>query len=222
MTQHFAADGTVVPVTVVEAGPSTVVQVKDMKKDGYTAVQVGFGESKKIGKARGGQVKGLIQHTDLHEFRVSDESSLKRGDIVTAAAFQPGDLVKVTGTSKGKGFQGVVKRHGFAGTRATHGNKDQLRMPGSIGATAPQRVIKGMRMAGQMGNARTTVHNLEVIEVVPDKNLLYLKGAVPGPRGNILMLSADGEMKLGQAIPAEEPEKVTNDDKPAEKKGEKK
>lgn len=226
MTQRFANSGEVVPVTVVAAGPSTVVQVKTADRDGYMAVQLGFGQSKKIGKSRAGQVKDLPQHPVLREFRVEAESDLKRGDTVTAGVFQPGDMVQVTGTSKGKGFQGVVTRHGFSGSRATHGNKDQLRRSGSIGATNPQHVFKGMRMAGHMGNARTTVHNLEVIEVDTTNNLLYLRGAVPGPRGNLVLLSAEGEMTL--AAPAEEkkPEPVTTDGqpevKPAEDKKEEK
>ncbi|MFA6553229.1 MAG: 50S ribosomal protein L3 [Patescibacteria group bacterium] len=198
MTQRFAADGTVIPVTVVTAGPSPVVVVRTKEKDGYTAVQLGFGTRKTTAKSVEGQLKGLPTVRILKEFRVDGDGGVKRGDVITAGVFQVGDKVKVVGTSKGKGFQGVVKRHGFKGSRATHGNKDQSRMPGSIGATAPQRVIKGMRMGGHMGNDRTTVHNLEVVEIDIEKNLVYLKGAVPGPKGTDLMLSTVGEMKIEQ------------------------
>jgi len=204
MTQRFQADGTMTPVTVVAAGPCPVTMVKTKEKDGYTAVQVGFGESKKLSKAEKGRVKGLAQVRTLREFRVQGEIPVKRGDVITAAVFQPGDSVNVVGTSKGKGFQGVVKRHGFKGSRATHGNKDQLRMPGSIGATAPQRVIKGMRMGGHMGNARITVHNLEVVEVDAEKNLIFLKGAVPGARNGMVLLSAQGKMKINEPIKEQE------------------
>ncbi len=198
MTQRFAEDGSVVPVTVVTVGPSPVVSLRTKEKDGYSSVQIGFGPAKKIKTSLKGQYKDLTPVRTLKEFRVEGDSGLKRGDIITAGVFAVGDKVKVVGKSKGKGFQGVVKRHHFSGSRATHGNKDQSRMPGSIGATAPQRVIKGMRMAGHMGDARTTVHNLEIIEIDAEKNLLYLKGAVPGPKGNLLMLTATGEMKIEQ------------------------
>ncbi|MFH1207377.1 MAG: 50S ribosomal protein L3 [Patescibacteria group bacterium] len=219
MTQRFTEDGTVVPVTVVTAGPSPVVTVRTKEKDGYTAVQVGFGTAKKQAKSLQGQMKGAPAVKILKEFRVDGDAGVKNGDVITAGVFQVGDKVKVVGISKGKGFQGVVKRHGFKGSRATHGNKDQLRMPGSIGATAPQRVIKGMRMGGHMGHARTTVHNLEVVEIDTEKNLLFLKGAVPGPRGNMLMLSATGDAKLEQP-PSEE--KKTPDQATQIKKQEKK
>jgi large subunit ribosomal protein L3 len=217
MTQRFAADGTVVPVTVVTAGPSLVVMVRTKEKDGYAAVQIGFGAIKKPAKSVQGQLKGLPTVGTLREFRVEGNGGVKRGDIITAGIFQIGDKVKVVGISKGKGFQGVVKRHGFKGSRATHGNKDQSRMPGSIGDTAHQRVIKGLRMGGHMGYDRTTVHNLEVVEIDTEKNLLYLKGAVPGPKGNLLMLTAIGDIKIEQ--PKSEEKKASE---PAQQTEEKK
>ncbi len=185
MSQVFRPDGTVVPVTLVKAGPCVVTQVKSKDTDGYSAIQIGFLEAKKLAKPQEGHLKDLPKLRELREFRVEDGVELKRGDTVEAAAFAAGDVVDVTGTSKGKGFQGVVKRHGFHGHPASHGHKDQLRMPGSIGAGGPQHVFKGRRMAGRMGNETVTVKNLEVIEV-RDAGILALKGAVPGPRNAIL------------------------------------
>ncbi len=230
MTQRFADDGTVTPVTVVEAGPCVITQVKTADNDGYTAVQLGFGERKRIKKAQRGHAKDLGTPRYLREFRVDDTGALKRGDIITAGVFTPGDAVQVVGTSKGRGFTGVVKRHGFHGSKATHGNKDQLRTSGSIGATDAARVFKGTRMAGQMGDQQVTITGLSIVDVNPAERLLYIKGAVPGARNGLLLISGDGEMKLEQ--PAEKPasqpateaaaeEKKTEtpeqSDKPAEK-----
>ncbi len=188
MTRIFREDGTAVPVTMITAGPAVVTQVRTKEKDGYTAVQLGFGTRRHLRKPQSGALKGLGTPRFLREFRVRDAGDLARGATLDVAQFQPGDVVRVTGTSKGRGFAGVVKRHGFAGSPATHGHKDQHRMPGSIGSTAPQRVFKGMRMAGRMGNARVTIRNLEVVAVRPDKHVLLVKGAVPGARNGLLFL----------------------------------
>lgn len=182
MTQVFRPDGTVVPVTLIAGGPVTVTQVKTKDSDGYTAVQVGFGSKRKLAKPQAGHLKDLPAHRWLREVRLPEaEAGLARGTTLDVSVFSPGDRVKVSGTSKGRGFAGVVKRHHFRGGPASHGHKDNLRMPGSIGATFPQHVTKGTRMAGRMGGERVSVRNLEVVEVRPEENLLVVKGAVPGP-----------------------------------------
>jgi len=184
MTQVIRPDGTVVPVTLVQAGPCVVTQVKSSEKDGVAAVQVGFLPKKTLSKPEAGHLKDLPQMSELRDFRV-EGTELKRGDAIEASVFQVGDMINVTGVSKGKGFQGVVKRHGFHGHPSSHGHKDQLRMPGSIGAGGPQHVFKGRRMAGRMGNAQTTVQKLEVVEI-RDGGVLAIKGAVPGARHTVL------------------------------------
>jgi len=193
MTQIWNAEGKVVPVTVIEAGPCTVTQVKSAEKDGYAAVQLGFGNKKKITKPLQGHLKNLPRLRWFREVRCQvsgvSGSEVKRGDAVDVSIFAPGDIVKVSGTSKGKGFQGVVKRHGFHGSPATHGHKDQLRMPGSIGSGGVQKVFKGTRMAGRMGGERATVSNLEVVAVDKEKNQLMIKGAVPGARGGLVVIT---------------------------------
>lgn len=192
MTQKFLDDGNVAPVTAILAGPCAVTQVKIAAKDGYAAVQIGFCVKNKLTKPQAGHLKGLDNFRYLKEFRLNESESkegLKRGDIITVNNFQVGDMVKVSGISKGKGFQGVVRRHGFSGSPATHGHKDQLRMPGSIGATGPQRVLKGMKMAGHMGDRRITVKNLKVIEIDKEKNIIFIKGAVPGARNGLVEIS---------------------------------
>jgi len=187
MSQIFKDDGTVIPVTLVQAGPCVVTDVRTKDKDGYSAVQVGFGETKKINKAQAPRAKAVGPVAMTREFRV-DETDLKVGDKIEANVFEEGDKIDVVGTSKGKGFQGVVKRHGFHGSPASHGHKDQLRMPGSIGAQGPQRVLKGTRMAGRMGNDRVTVKNLEVVAIDPKTNMIAIKGAVPGARNSVLYI----------------------------------
>jgi len=202
MTQIYREDGTVIPVTAVLAMPNVITQVKSVSsKDGYDAVQVGFGVAKKTGKALSGHLKGLIPVKAVKEFKVKkeDTESLKRGDTITVAVFAEGDEVKVSGTSKGKGFQGVVKRHGFHGSPKTHGHKDQLRMPGSIGAGGVQRVFKGKKMAGQMGNEQVTISGLKVISIDEVNNILYIKGAVPGARNGLVYICGEGAMELKQA-----------------------
>jgi large subunit ribosomal protein L3 len=185
MTQVYRPDGAVVPVTLVQAGPCVVTQVKTADKDGVNAVQIGFRLMKKLNQPEAGHLKDLPLMADLRDFRVEEATEMKRGDAVEATVFQPGDLVNVTGVSKGKGFQGVVKRHHFHGHPTSHGHKDQERMPGSIGAGGPQHVFKGRRMAGRMGNEQVTVQKLEVVEV-RDGGILAIKGAVPGARNAVL------------------------------------
>lgn len=188
MTQYFDADGRVHPATIVNAGPITVIRVKNMDTDGYKAVQVGFGSQKerRINKAQQGEFQGLEMFRVVKEFRLEGDTELKRGDSITVETFSEGDVVAVTGPSKGKGFQGVVKRHGFAGGRRSHGQKHSEREPGSIGAGGVQRVFKGTRMAGRMGGDRITVKNLHVLAVDPQNNQLLIKGAIPGRRGSLV------------------------------------
>ena len=217
MTQRFHESGQVVPVTVVKVGPCPVTQVKTKEKDGYDAVQVGYGKKKHATKSIKGHLKDIGDLRYLREFSPETVGQLKRGDQLTAGIFQVGDNTMVTGQSKGKGFQGVVRRHGFGGSPASHGHKDQLRMPGSIGATAPQRVVKGRRMAGHMGDEQVTVKNLEIIDIDLENSLLYLKGAVPGARHGLLAVVADGELKLAQPV-ADEKKEPAPTIKPEEKK----
>jgi len=205
MTQKFSENGNVVAVTRVIAGPCVVTQLKSDKLDGYTAVQLGFGAKKKIGKALKGHLKDLGNFAFLKEFRIQpDQNNLAVGNVISAKIFAPGDIIKVAGTSKGRGFQGVVKRHGFSGSPATHGHKDQLRMPGSIGAGGPQHVFKGTRMAGHMGDASVTVKNLEVIEVNQKTNEIFIKGGLPGATNGLLLISGVGDFII-EAEAKEEP-----------------
>ncbi len=189
MTQVFRDSGEAEAVTAIEAGPCVITQVKTMAKEGYTAIQLGFAETKRLKSPQQGHLKGLGQFKYIREFRVDDTEDVKTGDKVDVSLFQAGDLVDVTGISKGKGFAGVVKRHGFGGGPKTHGQSDRYRHPGSIGATtSPGRVLKGTRMAGRMGGERKTVRRLKVYEANPDRNLLLVKGAVPGNRNGLLMI----------------------------------
>jgi large subunit ribosomal protein L3 len=199
MTQVWRGEK-VAAVTRVQAGPCPVIQIKTKDKDGYEAVQIGYGDrrAKNIKKPQRGQMKDLGNFRYQKEFRTSP-GELKRGDIVNAGTFAPGDIVKVTGISKGKGFQGVVKRYHFHGASKTHGTKDQVRMPGSSGATGPQHVFKGTRKPGHMGSARVTVHNLEVVGVEADNNLLLIAGAVPGVRNTLLLIQGEGELTIAPA-----------------------
>ena len=193
MTQVFVADGRRIPVTVVEAGPCTVVQKKTESTDGYNALQVGF-EAKKshrVNKPLMGHFKKADQgaFAALRELAADNVDEYQVGDQVTCASvFKAGDIVDVTGTSKGKGFQGVIKRWGFSGGRATHGSKFH-RAPGSIGMSAsPARVHRGKKMPGQMGSARVTQQNLEIVEVRADQNLILVKGAIPGPNQGLVLI----------------------------------
>ncbi|HZS43307.1 MAG TPA: 50S ribosomal protein L3 [Candidatus Paceibacterota bacterium] len=191
MTEVFDENGTVYPVTVIKTAPLTVTQVKTKEKDGYEAVQVGFGEKKekRMRKAEKGHLKDLGNLRHLKEFRTA-VGDLNRGSKIEPAVFVAGDKVTVSATSKGKGFQGVVKRHGFHGGPRSHGQKHSEREPGSIGTAGYQRVFKNRRMAGRMGGERVTVKNLEVIKVDPENNELLIKGAIPGVRGTLVEIVA--------------------------------
>jgi large subunit ribosomal protein L3 len=183
----------VIPVTVVQAGPCVVTQVRTPDKDGYQAVQLAFGaiDPRKVNQPRAGHFAkaDVAPRRHLVEVRTTDASEYTLGQEVTVETFQPGDFVDVTGTSKGKGYAGVMKRHGFAGLRASHGVERKHRSPGAIGACAtPARVFKGTRMAGRMGHARFTVQNLVVQDIDPEQNLLLVTGAVPGPKGGLVLI----------------------------------
>jgi large subunit ribosomal protein L3 len=194
MTQIFTAEGSVVPVTLIQATPSVVIQIKTKEKDGYGAMQVGFGERKvkNIKKPQKGHFKELGNFRYVREFRVLQTTNYKlpvRGEKIDVSVFSEGDSVKVSGISKAKGFQGVVKRHGFHGAPATHGTKHAHREPGSIGGgggRAGGRVVKGMRMAGRMGGERVTTRGLKIAKVDVENNIIAIKGAVPGRRGTLL------------------------------------
>lgn len=193
MSQIFAEDGTVVPVTYVEAGPCVVTDLRTEEKNGYVAVQVGFGKTRNIAKPQAARAAALGPVAFTRECRTQSVGETKIGDVLTVAMFAKGDVVDVTGTSKGRGFAGVVKRHGFHGHNETHGTKDQVRKSGSIGAQGPQRVFRGMRMAGRMGTDRVTVKNLQVVAVDEGKNLLAIRGAVPGARGSLILISGKAQ-----------------------------
>ena len=192
MTSVFGADGKNVPCTVIECGPCVVTQIKTVEKDGYSAVQVGFQDvkEKNVSAPLLGHFKkaGVTPKRHLAEFVYEQELNL--GEAVTVELFGENDFVDVVGTSKGKGFQGVVKRHGFGGVgQSTHGQDDRLRKPGSIGACSyPAKVFKGLRMGGQMGGKRVTTQNLKVIKVIPEHNLLLVKGSVPGCNSSIVIV----------------------------------
>lgn len=196
MTQVFSAKGEAIPVTVIEAGPCWVTQVRTPRRDGYNAVQLGFNEldpkraEKKLTKAERGHLKDVRPLLHLREFRTDgDNTPYEVGQKLDVSVFAVGDHVDVVGQSKGKGFAGGVKRHNFRGGPVTHGQSDRLRAPGSIGSgTTPGRVLKGMRMAGHLGDRQTTVQNLEVVQVDPERNLLLVKGAVPGAKNGLLLI----------------------------------
>jgi len=198
MTQSFIDNGNVAPATVIQAGPCFVVQVKNADKDGYEAIQIGYASRKELNKPSEGHLKGLPKLRFLREFRIDNPENFKKGQKIDVSVFQPGDTVEVEGISKGKGFQGVVKRHHFKGGPGSHGNKDQARMPGSIGPTEPKHVFKGTRMGGRMGGEQVTVKNLKIMEVDKDKNLIMIKGAVPGARHSLVLISGKGEMSLNE------------------------
>ena len=202
MTQIFTPEGKVIPVTMVEAGPCTVTQIKTVEKEGYNALQLGFGEAreKRLSKPQRGhfESRGLEPRRHLAEVRVDDPSAYQVGQEITVGVFSRGDRVDITGRSRGKGFAGVVKRHGFGGGPASHGAHFH-RAPGAIGACAtPSRVFKGSRMPGRMGAERVTVLNLEVVDVKPERNLMLLKGAVPGPDGGLLLIRESVKVRKGR------------------------
>lgn len=206
MTQVFKESGEVVPVTLVKAGPCFISQIKKGAPLEGQSVQIGFEETRQLKKPQAGHLKGLPNLKYLREFVLDKEENFKLepGGQITVEIFKPGERVEVTGISKGKGFQGVVKRHGFHGSPATHGHKDQLRMPGAIGAGGVQRVFKGMRMAGRMGGEQVTVKNLEIVAVEPESHLLKIKGALPGGRNSFLIIKAPGELILKEEPKAEQ------------------
>lgn len=193
MTQLFDESGVVTPVTVVKSEPATVTALREKDRDGYKAVQIASGKKseRNLSKAEKGQYGDLGNFRYVREFRLSDdgEVSLKRGDKITVDQFAPGDKVEITSVSKGKGFQGVVKRHGFAGGRRTHGQKHSEREPGSIGQTGIQRVMKGTRMAGRMGGDTVTMRKVAVMKIDPETNMIYLRGAIPGRRGTLVKIT---------------------------------
>lgn len=193
MTQIISEDGVAVPVTLVQAGPVTVTQVKTVETDGYNAVQVAYGEGKNLSKAVAGHVKPAeISPKYIREVRVKEiPEGVKVGDTIDVSQFALGDIVDVTGTSKGKGFAGTVKRHNFNTSKETHGGNGNVRRTGSIGSMYPQKVFKGKRMPGHMGHERVTVKNLSVAYVDAANNLLGLRGAVPGPRKGLLVIGGE-------------------------------
>ena len=191
MTQIFAENGVVIPVTVVQAGPCYVTQIKTRETDGYNATQIGFDnpKDKNVTKPKKGQFDkvNLKPLKYLHEFDFSDMTEIKVGDELKADIFKVGDVVKVSGISKGKGFQGTVKRHKFSGGPKTHGQSDRLRAPGSLGQSSyPSRVYKGLKMAGRMGGNRVTLKSVEIVKVEAENNLLFIKGAIPGSKNSLL------------------------------------
>ena len=189
MTQVYRNNGKIEAVTAVEAGPCSVTQIKTTAKEGYEAVQVGFGEAKHLNSAEEGHLKGLAQYRYLREFRVDSVGDLKVGDTLDVNLFKPGDIVDVVGVSKGKGFAGVVRRHHFKGGPKTHGQSDRERHPGAIGSTTtPGHIKKGLRMAGHMGAERVTAQRLEIMKVDPAWNVLLVKGAVPGSNKGLVLI----------------------------------
>ncbi len=203
MSQRYRPNGEVVPVTLVKVEPCVVTQVRTNEKDGYTALQIGTGSKRHLAKPQTGHLKasGHENLATLREFRVDSVDGIAPGAVCEVDSFVSGDVIDVTGISKGKGFQGVVKRWGFGGGPATHGHKDNLRMPGSIGSGGIQHVLKGLKMAGRMGGDQVTVKNLEIVEVLSEQGLIAVKGAVPGARGATLLITADGDMKFVEAKP---------------------
>ncbi|QGY40757.1 50S ribosomal protein L3 [Pseudodesulfovibrio cashew] len=197
MTRIFKDDGTICPVTVIEAGPCPVMQIKTTEKEGYNALQLGYDAiaERKVNKPMKGHMAkaGKELYRTLKEFPLDAVEGYELGQDITVEIFAAGEKVKVTGTSKGKGFQGVMKRHNFAGSRASHGAEKVHRVPGSVGnATFPGRVWKGKKMPGQMGNARVTVSNVEIVDVRPEDNVLVVKGQIPGPNNGLVMIRKNG------------------------------
>lgn len=191
MTQIFDDAGLVHPVTIVECGPNVVTQIRTVEKDGYEAVQLGFGQARNLNKPERGHLKpsGYENLKDLREVKADNVGDFTVGQVLKADTFEVGELVDVTGTSKGRGFAGTVKRHNFRGGPKTHGQSDRHRAPGSIGASAtPGRVLKGMRMAGHMGDERVTVQNLKVLRVDAERNLLLIEGSVPGHNEALILI----------------------------------
>ncbi|MDD3284116.1 MAG: 50S ribosomal protein L3 [Patescibacteria group bacterium] len=196
MTQIFTPEGKVIPVTEISVEPNTILRVKSLEKDGYSAIVLAAGNKKKVKKSILGLFKNFGKFRYVKEFRIDDPKDLKPGDIIGLTSFEEGQKVKAIAISKGKGFQGPVKRHGFHGTDEQHGNKDQSRMPGSIGATGPAHVFKGTRMAGRMGGDRVTIAGLEIMKIDLENNILYLKGAIAGGSNALVHIVGTGDIKL--------------------------
>jgi large subunit ribosomal protein L3 len=189
MTQIFQENGEIIPVSILRVGPCFVTQIKTEQSDGYGALQLGFDESRRLNKPKRGHLKNLPPLKHLLEVRTGDVANFKVGQKLNLSLFNVGDLVDISGVSKGKGTAGVVKRHNFKGGPKTHGQSDRQRRPGASGATTtPGRVLRGLRMAGRMGNARSTALNLEVVQVDPERNLMAVKGAVPGAKDGLLFV----------------------------------
>jgi large subunit ribosomal protein L3 len=215
--QIFDRDGTVVPVTVIETGPCTVLQVKTKDRDGYEAVQLGFGVRRRVNEPMKGHFKGLGSFRYLREFRVDEISQWEVGQRVGAEVFEPGDLVDVSGISKGRGFAGVVKRYGFRGGPKTHGQSDRHRAAGSIGASAsPSRVIKGLKMAGHMGAVKVTVRNLEVVDSNPARGVIMVKGSVPGAKDGLLRIRVARKQAVKRRVVEREAEEPSAEEPPVE------
>jgi len=186
MARVFDKTGKSVPVTVLEAGPCVITQIKTEAKDGYNAVQIGFGKEKKVSKPKAGLLKGSHLAKYLKEFLTNDTGTYKVGDKVDVSVFSEGDIVKASGVTKAKGYAGGMKRHGFAGGPASHGQKHSSKERGSSGARFPEHVVKGVRMPGRMGGVRSSVMNLQVVSINKENNLIALKGAVPGKKGTLI------------------------------------
>jgi len=196
MTQYYRDNGRAEAVTVIEAGPCSVIQIKTEEKEGYNAVQLGFGNAKRLKSPEKGHLKGFGQYNYLKELRIDNVEAVELGEKIDVSVFKAGDLVNVTGISKGKGFAGTIKRHGFHGGPKTHGQSDRHRAPGSIGAgSSPGRVLKGTRMSGHMGDSQVTVSNLEVIKADQSRNQLLIKGAVPGADNGLLIIKKSSRSK---------------------------
>ncbi|NLG52274.1 MAG: 50S ribosomal protein L3 [Chloroflexi bacterium] len=189
MTQLFTETGEVVPVTIIQAGPCYVTQIKTEATDGYNAIQIGFEHAKRLNKPQRGHLGGLLPLRYLREIRTDDVDQYQLGQVIDVSLFEEGEAVDVAGISKGKGFAGAMKRHHFGGGSITHGQSDRQRSVGSIGAgTTPGRVYKGLRGPGHMGNERVTVLNLKVVKVDPERNLLAIRGAIPGPKDGLVFV----------------------------------
>ncbi|MBI2854285.1 MAG: 50S ribosomal protein L3 [Chloroflexi bacterium] len=196
MTQVFQPDGSFVAVTAIEAGPCTITQVKTVAKDGYDSIQIGFDHAKRLKQPVAGHLGKLGNVKYMREVTVADPSKVEVGQKVDASIFAKGERVDITGTSKGRGFAGGVRRYHFHGGPKTHGQSDRQRAPGAIGSTTtPGRVLKGQRMAGHLGNAQITVRDIEIVEADPARNLLLIKGAVPGPERGLLIINKAGRRK---------------------------
>ncbi len=224
MTQIWSGDE-VMAVTPVAAGPCVITQVKTKTKDGYDALQVAYGarKEKNIKKPQLGHYKAAgVKPMHVREFRTDKAADFKVGDVITVEAFAVKDVINVTGTSKGKGFQGVVKRHHFAGHKATHGNKDQERMSGSVGPKGPAHVFKGTRMAGRMGGERVTTTNLEIVAIDEAKDIIFVKGSVPGAINGLVMISGAGDLQvnLKKTVSAEETPEIKTEEVVEEVKAE--